>query len=120
MSITRNGAICAIALCLSGVGATPALASVNSPSAVSALDTQLLTAAHQGNLWEVATSQDARVDAKSSCVRQVAAVFVSDHRKLDAGVAKTASQLGVALPARQSPAQLQQLGTLRAAAGKSG
>jgi putative membrane protein len=120
MSITRSGTVCAAVLCLSGVGAVPALASVNSPSAVSALDTQLLTAAHQGNLWEIATSQDARAAAKSSCVRQVAAVFIRDHQRLDAGVARAASRLGVALPARQSPAQLQQLGALRAAAGKNG
>jgi putative membrane protein len=119
MSITRSGAVCVAVLCLSGAGAAPALASVNSPSAVSALDMQLLTAAHQGNLWEIATSQDARADARSSCVRQVADVFIHDHRKLDAGVARTASRLGVALPARQSPAQLQQLGALRAAAGRN-
>ncbi|MBV9025033.1 MAG: DUF4142 domain-containing protein [Streptomycetaceae bacterium] len=119
MSLTRSGAVCAAVLCLAGAGAAPALATVNSPSAVSALDTQLLTAAHQGNLWEIATSRDARADARSSCVRQVAAAFIRDHQKLDAGVARTASRLGVALPARQSPDQLQQLGALRAAAGKN-
>jgi putative membrane protein len=119
MSVTRRGAVCAAVLCLSGTGAAPALAAVSSsPSAVSAVDKELLTAAHQGNLWEIATSQDARSGTRSSCVRQVAAVFVRDHRRLDAGVTRTASRLDFALPAQQSPALLQQQDALRAAAGK--
>ena len=95
MFVTRCGAVCAAMLCLSGVAAAPALASAASPSAVSAVDTQLLTAAHQGNLWEIATSQDAQADARSSCVKQVAADFVRDHRALDAGVARTAARPAV-------------------------
>lgn len=119
MSVTRSGAVCAAVLCLSGVGAAPALAFSASPSVVSPVDAQLLTTAHQGNLWEIATSQDARADARSACVKKVAADFVRDHRKLDAGITRTASRLRVVLPARQTAGQLQQRASLRAAAGKS-
>ncbi|MCQ4079801.1 DUF4142 domain-containing protein [Streptomyces sp. RB6PN25] len=127
MSVTRCGAVCAV-LCLSGAGALQAPASAASrpevsssrmsPSQMSAVDTQLLTAAHQGNLWEIATGQDARTDATTSCVKEVSAVFVRDHRTLDAGVAEAAKQVGLALPALQSPGQAQQRAALRTVAGK--
>src|SRR2546421_10282298 len=108
-SSVRIGTACASMLCLAAAAAAPAVASPPSPpSAVSALDAQLLTAAHQGNLWEIATAQTAQTAATSGCVRQVGAVFIRDHRTLDAGVAKTASKLGVTLPSQQTAAQRQQ------------
>ncbi|MGW7528015.1 DUF4142 domain-containing protein [Streptomyces sp. NPDC054783] len=100
-----------------GVTSLPALASSSPPSTVSTLDRQLLTAAHQGNLWEITTSQQAQSAATTACVKRVSADFIRDHRTLDAGVVKTASQLGVALPSGQTAAQLRQTAALKSRAG---
>ncbi|MFE8949447.1 DUF4142 domain-containing protein [Streptomyces sp. NPDC007856] len=122
MDTTRSAArftvVCAAALSLMGAASLPALASSTaSPSAVSALDRQLLTAAHQGNLWEIAASQQAQSAATTACVKRVAADFIRDHRALDAGVVKTARQLGVTLPSGQTAAQLRQTAALKSLAG---
>jgi putative membrane protein len=102
-----------------GAMSSPALASPSSePSAVSSLDRQLLTAAHQGNLWEITTGQQAQSAATTQCVKRVGADFVRDHRTLDAGVVKTAAQLGVTLPSGQTAAQLKQTAALKSLAGK--
>ena len=69
--------------------------------------------------WEIATAQTAQTAATSGCVRQVGAVFIRDHRTLDAGVAKTASKLGVTLPSQQTAAQRQQAAALKSAARTS-
>ncbi|MFI1735586.1 DUF4142 domain-containing protein [Streptomyces acidicola] len=102
-----------------GATSLPALASSSpSPSAASSLDRQFLTAAHQGNLWEITTSQQAQSAATTDCVKRVGADFIRDHRVLDAGVAKTATQLGVALPSGQTSAQLRQTAALKSLADK--
>ncbi|WP_053657701.1 DUF4142 domain-containing protein [Streptomyces sp. MMG1121] len=114
----RTAAVCAATLCVMGAASLPALASSSfSPSAVSTLDSQLLTAAHQGNLWEISTSQQAQSAATTACVKRVAADFIRDHRTLDAGVVKTAEKLGVALPSGQTSAQLRQTADLKSLAG---
>lgn len=114
----RFTAVCASALGLMGATSLPALASpAVSPSAVSALDRQLLTAAHQGNLWEITTGRQAQSAATTACVKRVAADFIRDHRTLDAGVVKTAAQLNVALPSGQTGAQLRQTAALKSRAG---
>ncbi|MFJ5032386.1 DUF4142 domain-containing protein [Streptomyces sp. NPDC088560] len=101
-----------------GATSLPALASSSpSPSTVSVLDRQLLTAAHQGNLWEITTSQQAQSAATTACVKRVSADFIRDHRVLDAGVVKAAARLGVALPSGQSGAQLRQTAALKSLAG---
>ncbi|WP_177235366.1 DUF4142 domain-containing protein [Streptomyces sp. MUSC 14] len=100
-----------------GATSLPALASSSSPSAVSPLDSQLLIAAHQGNLWEIATGQQAQSAATTDCVKRVGADFVRDHRALDTGVVKTAAKLGVALPSGQTAAQLRQTAALKSLAG---
>ncbi|MEU9480818.1 DUF4142 domain-containing protein [Streptomyces sp. NPDC048191] len=102
-----------------GSTSLPALAASSpSPSPpVSSLDRQLLAAAHQGNLWEIATGRQAQSAATTACVKRVGATFVRDHRTLDAGVVKTAKQLGVALPSGQTAAQLKQTATLKSLAG---
>ncbi|MFI1794945.1 hypothetical protein ACH40D_42190 [Streptomyces olivaceoviridis] len=51
-----------------------------------------MTAAHQGNLWEITTSQQARSAAPTACVKRVGTDFIRDHRTLDAGITKTAAQ----------------------------
>ncbi|KUM98662.1 hypothetical protein AQI95_41120 [Streptomyces yokosukanensis] len=114
----RSAAVCVATLCVMGATSLPALASSSpSPSAVSALDRQLLTAAHQGNLWEIATSQQAQSAATTTCVKRVGADFINDHRALDVGVVKTAAKLGAALPSGQTDAQLGQTAALKSLAG---
>ncbi len=121
MSVTQSGirtsATALATLCLTGAVASPAAAS---PLAVSALDRQLLTAAHQGNLWEIATGRSARTDATTACVKQVGAIFVRDHRILDTGVIKTAARLGVMLPSGQGASLTQQALALKKYAKKRG
>jgi putative membrane protein len=117
-SRARAAAVCAATLCVMGVASFPALASSSfSPSAVSTLDRQLLTAAHQGNLWEITVSQQAQSAATTACVKRAGADFIRDHRALDAGVVKTAAKLGVALPSGQTGAQLRQTAVLKSLAG---
>nr|WTB34211.1 DUF4142 domain-containing protein [Streptomyces sp. NBC_00830] len=114
----RSATVCAATLCVMGATSLPALASSPpSPPTVSTLDSQLLTAAHQGNLWEITTGQQARSAATTDCVKRVSADFIRDHRALDAGVVKTAAQLGVALPSGQMAAQLRQTAALKRLAG---
>jgi putative membrane protein len=114
----RSAAVCAATLCVMGATSLPALASSSfSLSPVSTLDRQLLTAAHQGNLWEITVSQQAQRAATTACVKRVGADFIRDHTALDAGVVKTAAQLGVALPSGQTDAQLRQSAALESLAG---
>ncbi|MFF8592625.1 DUF4142 domain-containing protein [Streptomyces sp. NPDC015220] len=118
-SRARFATLCATTLCVTGALSLPALASApSSPSVVSTLDKQFLTAAHQGNLWEITTGKQAQSAATTACVKRAGADFVRDHRVLDAGVAKTANKLGVALPSGQTAAQLRQTAALKSLAGK--
>ncbi|MFH9982684.1 DUF4142 domain-containing protein [Streptomyces sp. NPDC017179] len=118
-SRARFAAVCATTLCVTGALSLPALASSSpSPSAVSRLDKQFLTAAHQGNLWEITTSEQAQSAATTGCVKRVGVDLIRDHRTLDAAVVKTATRLGVALPSTQTDAQLRQTAALKRLAGK--
>ncbi|MGW0513718.1 hypothetical protein ACWD1W_31510 [Streptomyces olivaceoviridis] len=51
-----------------------------------------MTAAHQGNLWEITTSQQAPSAAPTACVKGADADFIRDHRTLDADITRTAAQ----------------------------
>ncbi|MGV9562633.1 DUF4142 domain-containing protein [Streptomyces sp. NPDC003480] len=115
-SRARFAAVCATTLCVLGATSLPALASP-SPSAVSTLDRQLLTAAHQGNLWEITTGQQAQSAATTACVKRVGTHLIHDHSALDAGVVSTAAKLGVALPSGQTAEQLRQTAGLKSLAG---
>lgn len=123
MSTTRSrariAAVCATTLCLAGAGTLQARAASPSPSpssssTVSALDRQLLTAAHQGNLWEITTGLQAQRAASSYCVKRLGAIFVRDHRALEFGVLATAARVGVTLPSGQTAAQIKQTAALKA------
>lgn len=117
-SRARFAAVCATTLCVMGAASLPALASPSfSPAEVSPLDRQLLTAAHQGNLWEISTGQQAESAATTACVNRVGADLVHDHSALDAGVVKTAAKVGVTLPSGQSDEQLRQTAALKSLAG---
>ncbi|MFI6060024.1 DUF4142 domain-containing protein [Streptomyces sp. NPDC051286] len=116
-SRARFAAVCATTLCVMGATSLPALASSSFSPAVSTLDRQLLTAAHQGNLWEITTGQQAESAATTACVNRVGADLFRDHNALDAGVVKTAAKVGVTLPSRQTDEQLRQTAALKSLAG---
>ncbi|MFF4958883.1 DUF4142 domain-containing protein [Streptomyces sp. NPDC001222] len=81
-------------------------------------DVTFLKMIHQGNLAEIATSEDAQKHTTSSCVKQVADMFVRDHTKFDAQVVALARGKGVMLPSTASAAQQKQLTTLKSLHGK--
>lgn len=117
-SRARFATVCATALCVTGALSLPALAASSpTPSTTSALDRQFLAAAHQGNQWEITTGRQAETAATTACVKRIGADFVRDHKTLDAGVVKTAAQVGVTLPAGQTNAQLRQTAALKTLAG---
>ncbi|MBT2529816.1 DUF4142 domain-containing protein [Streptomyces sp. ISL-99] len=75
--------------------------------------------AHQGNLAEIAAGQDAQKHATSACVKQVGAVLVRDHGKLDADIRMLADKLDIVLPGTPTHEQKQELAAVQAKAGTS-
>jgi putative membrane protein len=91
----------------------PALAAVSGP------DTAWMQAAHQGNLAEIAAGQAAQQSATSPQIKQLGAMFVQDHTRLDGQLTQAAQKLGVALPSAPSPGQQQQLSIVREKTGQA-
>jgi putative membrane protein len=108
---TRLALVPAAALGIVVLAAAPALA------AVSGQDTTWLQAAHQGNLAEIAAGQAAQQSATNAQVKQLGAMFVQDHTRLDGQLTQAAQQLGVQLPTSPTPAQQQQLADVRQKTG---
>jgi putative membrane protein len=80
-----------------------------SPAATPVLNRQdesFLTAAHQGNLAEIAAARIARRKASTQVVRDLAVRWLADHSRLDAALTRTAAQLDFGLP--RSPTTQQQ------------
>ncbi|MEW2412846.1 DUF4142 domain-containing protein [Streptomyces sp. NPDC046866] len=109
-------AVAAAATAMTAMGAAAA------PAAVPAgdQDTAFVTAAHQGNLAEIAAGQDAQKNAMTSCVKDVGAKLVTDHQKLDADLKALAAKGGMALPSAPTAAQQQQLKDVQKKAGTAG
>ncbi|MGV9251193.1 DUF4142 domain-containing protein [Streptomyces sp. NPDC003697] len=105
-------AVAAVALC--GVSAPQALAADGTSQ-----DETFLIQAHQGNLAETAAGEDTRNHATSQCVKEVGAVLVRDHRRLDADVSALAGKLKVKLPASPSAEQKKELAAVQAKAGSA-
>ncbi|HZG05648.1 MAG TPA: DUF4142 domain-containing protein [Streptomyces sp.] len=103
----------AAALTMAGAVTCPAVA----VEQASEQDSTYLKASHQGNLAEIAAGQDAQRNAATSCVRNVGAVLVRDHTRLDAQDKALAGKLGVSLPGTPTAEQQQQLAAVRAKAG---
>ncbi|MEV5383661.1 DUF4142 domain-containing protein [Streptomyces sp. NPDC052721] len=103
-------AVAAVALC--GTAAPHAFA-----QQLAGQDRKFLVQVHQGNLAEIAAGQDAGRHARSECVKQVGAVLVRDHTKLDADVKTLAGKLNVRLPASPSAQKKRQLAAVQAKAG---
>lgn len=81
------------------------------------VDRDFVMAVHQGNLVEIATGQDAQYHATTTCVRNVGAILVRDHMKLDADLRNLAAQEAVRLPAMPTSAQQQAMRALQQRAG---
>ncbi|GAA4919307.1 DUF4142 domain-containing protein [Streptomyces coeruleoprunus] len=94
---------------LTGIPAGPAVA-------VDHVDNAFLRASHQSNLAEIALSQDAKKNATTSCVKEVAAKLEADHRKLDADTKALSDKLGVDLPVAPTAEQQQTLADVMAKA----
>jgi putative membrane protein len=79
-------------------------------AAPAAQDVAYLQAAHQSNLLEIATGNQAQEKGRSQQVKDLGARFVTDHTRLDQSLQQTASSLGVPLApadaARQATTQL--------------
>ena len=98
---------------------TGVLATGQSAMAASPGDITYLNAAHQINVVIIQASQAAKTKGQSSCVRQVAAVMETDHRRLAAQEVDAASQIGIVLVTIPSLAQRQQLAALAAKSASS-
>ncbi|RSS58257.1 DUF4142 domain-containing protein [Streptomyces sp. WAC06614] len=80
-------------------------------------DEKFVVAVHQANLAEIAAGEDAGKNAQDSCVKDVGALLVKDHTKLDADVKELADKLNITLPATPTPEQQQQLKNVQQKAG---
>ncbi|MEU6562710.1 DUF4142 domain-containing protein [Nocardia nova] len=92
-----------------GIGLATTAVGTAAPPPLAPQDQQFLVAAHQGNLAEIASG--ARAAAMGSCtqVRDIGAMFVADHSRLEAVGGEVAVANGVALPLSPSPDQVQQM-----------
>ncbi|ADB31013.1 hypothetical protein Kfla_1919 [Kribbella flavida DSM 17836] len=67
-------------------------------TAVSDQDRAFLRGAHQSNLAEIATGKLAQAKGSSDRVKDLGALLVSDHTKLDAALRRVAAAANVSLP----------------------
>jgi putative membrane protein len=75
------------------------------PTALNAQDRAYLQGAHQSNLAEIATGKLAQSKGSSEAVKELGALLVRDHTKLDAAVRKVAAAKKVSLPAAPNAEQ---------------
>jgi putative membrane protein len=75
------------------------------PDQVPRQDATFLVQAHQSNLAEIATGRLAERKAASPKVQALGRMFVRDHTRLDAELAKVARKLGVRLPSAPNAGQ---------------
>lgn len=108
-TIIRSVVLLAVAGVLALVG--PAAVANASPGAshpgkhVTQQDKDFLRAAHQSNLAEIADGNLALQKSSNPSVRALGAMWIADHTRLDADLAKVAATLGVALPAKPNAEQ---------------
>jgi putative membrane protein len=117
MSFARRAAL-SLGVALAAALTLPAAAATAAPAAApSAQDRQWMVAAHQSNLTEIAAGKAAQQKATTAKVRDLGAMFISDHTTLDAQLRAAAKSLGVSLP---SAPDAQQRASLAAVSAKSG
>ncbi|WP_240796534.1 DUF4142 domain-containing protein [Streptomyces sp. RFCAC02] len=113
MTRTRVAATALATICL--IGAPAGLARAD--GTLSDQDTAFMTAAHQGNLAEIAAGEDAGENATTECVRHLGERLVTDHTDLDESLTGLAERLGVELPDAPTEEAQQQLAEVQAKAG---
>ncbi|MFF4532303.1 DUF4142 domain-containing protein [Streptomyces sp. NPDC001407] len=80
-------------------------------------DDAFLTAAHQGNMAEIAAGKDAGRHALMRCAKETGKVLVSDHTRMDESLRALAKRLKVTLPKDVTAAQQQEMADLAKRAG---
>lgn len=98
-------------------GAAPGTAPADGASPSKPTDAAFVKADHRGNLAEIAAGEDARTNATTACVKDVGAMLVRDHTKLDRDLTALAAKLDIALPDAPTPDQRKTLAAVRAKAG---
>ncbi len=93
------------------------LAAAPAQAAPTAQDSGWLKSAHQYNLTEIAAGQAAQSRASSATVKELGAMFVSDHTTGDAALRAKAQLLGVSLPSAPDAMQQSELAQAKAASG---
>ncbi|MEU2872608.1 DUF4142 domain-containing protein [Streptomyces olivoreticuli] len=80
-------------------------------------DEAFLTAAHQGNMAEIAAGKDAGRHAVMRCTKETGEVIVSDHTRMDESLRALAKRLKVTLPAATTAEQQQEMKDIQKRAG---
>jgi putative membrane protein len=80
-------------------------------------DRVFLRGAHQSNLAEIATGKLAQSKGSSAEVKQLGALLIADHTKLDASLRKVADAANVSLPQQPNAEQRALQAKLQAASG---
>lgn len=112
-SILRRCAVACAAVALTVAGAVPASAR---GTALNAQDKAYLVSAHQTNLAEIAAGKVAQSKGSSDS-KDLGAMLVTDHTKLDANLRKVASAANVSLPTAPNAEQRALGAKLAAASG---
>ncbi|MGW0218624.1 DUF4142 domain-containing protein [Micromonospora chokoriensis] len=113
LGIKRLGLLAALVL----VGVAPA-AAAQAAAQPSTQDTQYLQAVHQVNLFEITAGDLAQQKGQNQGVKDLGAMFKTDHTQLDQTVQQTASQLNVELPNEPTADQQAVLDRLNNASGE--
>jgi putative membrane protein len=111
-SILRRCAVACAAVALTAGGALTASAG---GTALNAQDKAYLIGAHQTNLAEIATGKLAESKSDSGEIKDLGAMLVADHTKLDTNLRKVAAAANVSLPTAPN-AEQRALGAKLAAA----
>jgi putative membrane protein len=101
-----------VALVAAAASALLTAASAGADSAT-AQDTSYARSAAASNLAEIQMAKIALQRTRSSSVRQVATMIMSDHKTAETQLQQVASTAGITLSDKPSPQQLQQIGQLQ-------
>jgi putative membrane protein len=90
--------LAAVVVVLGALGIFGGAASAAPAPGVSQQDQTFLSAAHQANLAEITAAKIAQQKATHQVTKDLAAVWITDHTRLDRDVQSLSRQLGVTLP----------------------
>ncbi len=126
MSLLTRPARIGLAVTLTGatvglvaVGAGHASAATGQRTAASAQDQAFVTSNAQSNLAEISLGQLGEARAGDAKTKALAEVTLSDHEKLESGLATVAKAEGLTLPTSPNAMQLQTAATLKATAASA-